>query len=153
MPIGLAPGTGDEAVVRVYELLARSVGPNDPIFYRHPITTWGQLSEVGLLYVAAAESDGDLLHLLAAKGAAFPIRSTRLRSAPRFWPTGPASSGFCSMIWGPTPTRSRATPTTGIARSPPPGGSRSQSGGDPIGPRRPGGLPTKSERAGRRTRS
>ena len=73
VPIGLAWEREKESIVRVYELLARGVGHNDPILYRHPITTGGLVREVGLLFVAAGESDEDLLLLLAEKGADLSI--------------------------------------------------------------------------------
>ena len=69
LPLSLTAQTEGEAMARVYELLARGIGPNDPIPYRHPVTTEGQVREVGLLFIAAASSDRDLLHLLVAKGA------------------------------------------------------------------------------------
>lgn len=67
--VSLAPERDGKAIIRVYEFLASGVGPSDPILFRHPITTGGQSREVGLLYATAGESDGDLLGLLAARGA------------------------------------------------------------------------------------
>ena len=68
-PIRLAPAREGKATLRVYELLARGVDANEPILYRHPVTTEGREREVGLLFVAAAEDDSDLLRLLAVRGA------------------------------------------------------------------------------------
>lgn len=68
-PLRLSVDGATSTAIRVYELLSRGVGPNEPLLFTHPVTTRGRELRVGLLFIAAGGDDTDLIRLIVEQGA------------------------------------------------------------------------------------